>query len=78
MNGKNNIGVSVFMKYSIAIEEMISQEFEVDANDMETALELAEQRYNNGEYVLSPGTLVCKQISGNCKETGEATGWYEF
>lgn len=66
------------MKFIITVEEMISKEFEVDANDMDTALEIAEERYNNGEYVLSPGNLVCKQISGDCPETGEATEWYEF
>ncbi|MCD7854769.1 MAG: DpnD/PcfM family protein [Clostridiales bacterium] len=51
------------MKYIVTIEEMISQDFEVEANDMETALEIAEQNYRDGIFVLEPGNLVCKQIS---------------
>lgn len=66
------------MKFLITIEEMVSQNFEVEADDMEEALKLAERKYNNGEFVLSPGNLVCKQISGECPKTGETTEWREF
>lgn len=57
---------------------MISQAFEVEADNIDEAMELAEKRYNNGEYVLSPGNLICRQMSGKCPETGEATEWCEF
>ncbi len=36
------------------IEEMISQDFAVDAVNMEEAMKLAEQKYNMGEFILSP------------------------
>lgn len=66
------------MKYIITIEEMVSQGFTVDAANMEEAMELAEQKYNNGEFILSPGNLVAKQMSGQCLETNETTDWVEF
>lgn len=66
------------MKYIITIEEMVSQAFTVDAANMEEAMELAEQKYNNSEFILSPGNLVAKQMSGHCLETDEATDWVEF
>ena len=66
------------MKYIITIEEMVSQDFTVDAANMEEAMELAEQKYNTGEFILSPGNLVTKQMSGQCLETKEATDWVEF
>ncbi len=63
--------------YKVTIEEMISQDFEVEANTIEEALEIAEQGYKNGIFVLSPGKLVCKQISANDGK-GDCVDWYEF
>lgn len=63
--------------YQITIEELISEDFEVQANSIQEALRIAEDKYNNGDFVLSPGELVCKQISARDEE-GEAVDWYEF
>lgn len=51
--------------YKVTIEETISQDFEVEANTIMDALEIAEQKYKNGIFVLSPGTLVCTKISAD-------------
>lgn len=64
-------------KFKITIEEMISQDFEIEATSLEEAMELAEQQYNDGELVLEPGNLVCKQMQGQ-DENGVYTDWCEF
>ena len=65
-------------KFKIIIEEMVSQEFEVEANDMDEAMEIAEEKYYNGEFVLDPGELVAKQMMGVDPEEDEVTEWTEF
>lgn len=64
-------------KYIITIEEMITQDFEVQADNMAGALKIAEKKYKDGEFVLAPGNLVCKQISATDNE-GDIVDWYEF
>lgn len=64
-------------KFKITIEETVSQEFEIEATSLEEAMELAEEQYNNGELVLEPGDVVCKQMQGE-DEDGYCTEWCEF
>lgn len=64
-------------RYTVNIEEVVSQDFKIEADTIYEALEIAEQKYKNGELVLSPGELISKQISAtdgkdNCVD------WYEF
>lgn len=66
------------MKYKITIEEMVSQEFEIEAEDIGAALEMAEENYNKGKWVLKPGNLVCKQICAESHDGEDAVDWYEF
>ncbi|MCD7741850.1 MAG: DpnD/PcfM family protein [Ruminococcus sp.] len=66
------------MKYKITIEEMVSEDFLVEADDMEGALKIAERKYSDGEFVLTPGNLFCKQICGQCLENNDCKEWYEF
>ncbi len=66
------------MKYKIIIEEMVSQEFQIEAKDIETALETAEENYRKGEWVLDPGNLICKQICAESHNGKDAVDWYEF
>ncbi len=64
-------------KYTIAIEETIVDEFEIEANDFNEAMNIAEEKYRKGEFVLSPGEVQFKQIaviSPSC----ERTEWNEF
>ena len=51
------------MKYYISIEETVVGNFEVEASLKEEALEIAKDKYNNGEFVNEPGELVNKRIS---------------
>ena len=64
-------------KFTIAIEEMVLQDFEIEAEDGEQAMNIAEEKYKNGEFVLEPGHLVCKQMS-IISPNDEITEWTEF
>lgn len=64
--------------YKITIEETVSETFGIYAENMEEALKKAETGYNQGQYVLAPGNLTFKQMSGTCEETNESAEWVEF
>lgn len=65
------------MKYIITIEETVAKDFEVEANDAEEAYEIAEQKYNSGEFVLDPGECQFRQVAITTPST-EATEWRKF
>ncbi len=62
-------------KFIIAIEETVVQEFEVMAEDSIEALEIAEQKYRKGEFVLEPGEVQFRQMAS---VGDEPTEWMEF
>lgn len=64
-------------KFKITIEEMVSEDFEVEAETIEEAMKIAEDKYYNGEFVLEPGNLVCKQMMADDGED-DVTEWVEF
>ena len=64
-------------KYTIAIEETVVKEFEVEASDFEEALDIAEKKYHEGEFVLSSGEVHFKQMAV-VEPQSEATEWNVF
>lgn len=64
-------------KYTITIEEMVSENFEVEATTADEAMEIAERKYRDGEFVLEPGNLVCTQMAITDPDE-EATEWIEI
>ena len=62
-------------KFTIAIEETVVQEFEVWAEDCFEALDIAEEKYNNGEFVLEPSEPQFRQMAS---VGDEPTEWIEF
>jgi len=64
-------------KYTIAIEEIVVEEFEIEANDSGEALDIAAEKYRKGEIVLCPGEVRFKQMAV-MKPDCEATEWSEF
>jgi hypothetical protein len=64
-------------KIKVTIEEHVSQTFEVEANDIEEAMEIAEEKYNNGEFVLESGELTAKLMMAD-DGNGDCTEWVEF
>lgn len=63
--------------FKITIEEHISETFEVEANDIGEAMEIAEEKYNDGEFVLEPGNVTAKLMMADDGE-GDCTEWTEF
>ena len=45
------------MSYTVLVEEVVSQEFAVEASSPEEALRLAEDSYRKGEIVLEPVSM---------------------
>ena len=64
-------------KFIITIEETVSQEFEVEAENAELAVETAKNKYRNGEFTLEPGEVCFKQMTV-VKPYNEVTEWIEF
>ncbi len=57
------------MRYTVLIEEVVSQEFAVEASSPEEALRVAKDQYSKGEIVLEPGNLeqVSMKIVGDAE-----------
>lgn len=66
------------MKFLVNIEEVVCETFEVDAESLEEALEIARDKYDNGEFVLEPGELISTSVSAYDEETGEWSDAVEF
>ena len=64
--------------FKIHIEEMIVQAFDIEAETMEEAMEIAERDYEQGFLVVEDPTLVAKQMMAEDEETNESTEWVEF
>ena len=45
-------------KYTITIEETVSEVFYLEANSLEEDKELAIENYNNSVFLLEPGNLI--------------------
>ena len=66
------------MKYKITIEETLTQDFEVEAPDLETAIKNAIDKYRNSEFALQPGNLVAKQLSVSDMQGKNILEWTAF
>ena len=73
INGK----VKLLNNYTIAIEESFISEFTVYAEDVGDALELAEQKYYSGEFIVSRKDVAHKQMATMAPE-GEESEWILF
>ena len=62
-------------KFIIAIEETLVKEFEVWAVNSCKALDIAEKKYNKGEFVLESGEPQFRQMASVGDEPSE---WKEF
>ena len=64
--------------YTVTIEEHISGEFHVMAGNVVQALEIAEEKYRLGEFVVHPSPPTARLIMAENGRTGDATEWKEF
>lgn len=51
------------MKFKVSIEETIVQEFEVEADTEEEALDTAKEKYHNGQIVIENGEVQSRNIA---------------
>lgn len=65
-------------KFIVTIEEMVSDDFEVLAENYEEAEKIAAEKYKSGEFVLEPGNLVAKQMKIHNITDDVRTDWIEF
>ena len=63
-------------KYTITIEETVSDIFCLEANSLEEAKEKAIENYNNSVFVLEPGNLIETNIL--VENDKENSGWFEL
>ena len=60
-------------KYKIAIEETVTEEFEVEADNLHKAMEIAAKKYYDGEFVEAQAKKMAV-IEPHC----ENSAWAEF
>lgn len=66
------------MRWKVTIEETVSEEFEVSADTMEEAEEIARGKYKKGELVLEPGKLTSALMEVQSEDGSECTDWVEI
>lgn len=66
------------MKISVTIEETISEAFEVEAESLEEAIALAEEKYYKGEFVLEAPDVTKRMMMARNEEADAQTDWIEF
>lgn len=64
------------MKIIVTIEEHISQAFEVEADSLEEAMEIADDKYHSGEFVLDDANVTDKLMMA--ESDYEYSEWSEF
>ena len=64
------------MKITVTIEEHISQAFEVEADTLEEAMQIAEDKYRSEEFVLDDANVTARLMMA--ENDYEATEWEEF
>lgn len=65
-------------KFIVDIEEAVVSSFEVEAETMEEAMEIAEEKYWSGEFVVCPGDVAARQMRASNEDFSEQTEWTEF
>lgn len=66
-------------EFKITIEEHHTGTFYIKANNIEEAMEIAEDKYKMGELVIEyDGYPAAKLMMAEDEETGECTEWEEF
>lgn len=66
------------MKFYVTIEETVCDRFLIEADDIESAIRIAEEKYKRGDLVLEPGVLTSRSMSAESEDGKEYTPWVEF
>jgi hypothetical protein len=65
-------------KYTLVIEETVTDEFEVFAESREEALKKAIENYKKGIFVLEPGHVQHRQMAVVDPRKKDEIDWVEF
>jgi len=63
--------------YTIGIEEVVSGVFTVEAEEADSALDIAIAKYKNGDFVIESGEVHARNIAV-LEPKKEQTIWLEF
>ena len=63
------------MKVTVVIEEVISQSFEIEVENMDDIYEVVPRKYKNGELVVDNPTLVETSFQVIDDQNNECTNW---
>ena len=64
-------------KYTVVIEEICTNEFELEAPTEAEAIEIAKQKYRHCEFVLEPGALQSAKVA-IARTDGSLSKWLEL
>jgi hypothetical protein len=65
--------------YNVSIEQPLCRSWEIEAETIDEAIELATQRYNAGEYVLTGDDIgTDAQIMAGAEDGSETTDWSDL
>lgn len=66
-------------KYNVSIEQPMCKTFEVEAENIDEALEIARTKYNAGEFVIGPDdTGTDAQAMAEAQDGSESTEWSDL
>ena len=64
-------------KYIVTIEETVSEDFSVTAENKDEAIKIAIAKYNNEDFVLNNGEVQLKRVAV-ISSAEDDTKWVEF
>lgn len=67
-----------FKKFKVTIEEVASQEFVIEADDLEEAEEKARKMYKTGKLVLENAELTSANLMASTMDGSISTSWSEI
>ena len=64
--------------FQVIIEETVSESFDVYADNIDKAIQIAQDKYKNGEFVLAPGSITDRKIFAVDKDINLKKEWIDF
>lgn len=83
-NGQIKKLIKIFMenekqKFNVSIEQPMCKTFEVEANSIDEALEIAREKWNSEEFIIGPDDIgTDAQIMAESADGAEATEWTDL
>ena len=68
----------ICLLFELTIEEEVSENFTIEVNTYEEAVNFAKEKYDKGELVLEPGYLISKRLAITNDKKVDGIEWIEF